>query len=741
MTTYTIKDSGGGGDFTSINAFIGDGDTVADDIGSIEGTWDSDDAAAVTWNKDVVIVADADSKQAGRYWESGDTSYRHRVTSGHAFTVTAALDMTDVNVQSASTGSSNECFRFSSANDAIWRQCILGFVAENNQQDIIYPYNGTGTATFTLENCLFGFVDRGVVTLQGDGDATLTVNYNSCMGYDCGPNAQTNGSYLGSSNSGSGTVTVNALNSGLSSGGSALFAAGAGPTFNTNFNFSLSNISSGNISQGEDSEDLTGSGFSYIWTESANPGSGSKFGVIDLSPIDSELTDHALNDAIAFHATSSDAGLTIPATDILGRDRDTSTPEYDVGCYAFTLGAGGGTTHEEAATLAASANLAGLGELVTDQAAALGASLDVGAASDVSMDVAATLASSAQLAAANILTAETDATLASSGQLAALSQADYAAAVSIAASFQITGDAAAAFEAAATLAASANLAGLGELVTDQAATLGASFGASAGAIVSLEVIAVLASSANLTTLSQADRQAAATLAASGDMAALGELVTDQAATLAASMNLTAAAGLVADASATLAASSNVTATSEIGEITIEASAALGASLNLAAASNLIAEVDATLAASTNLAAAAELLAEVSASLAASVDLVSLGELEAIEVQAGLGASFQVSSSMDYIGEALAGLGFSADLTAANIATLLADAGIAFTGEITPITGLDTSADATLLWSVDIIGTGSTIVGTLVTPDSRKIVILADSRTVKVLEDTRTVIIH
>jgi len=313
-------------------------------------------------------------------------------------------------------------------------------------------------------------------------------------------------------------------------------------------------------------------------------------------------------------------------------------------------------------------------------------------------EVALTLAGSGNLTAANILTAEVAATLAGS--------------------FQITGIAAAAFEVAATLAASNNL--------------------TTAAAVSLEVAATLAASSNLTILSQADYEAAAVLAASGNVTAIGALVTDQALTLAASMNLTAAAALITDVAATLAASSNLTTAQDI---TLEASAALGASLNLATAASLIAEVDATLAASTQLTTAAELLAEVAATLAASVQLVSLGELEAIEVTAALGASFNLTTAFDYIGEALATLGFSSDLTAANIATLLTDAGIAFRGEITPVTALETRASAALLWSVDIVSAGTTFVGSLVTPDGRKIVILADTRSVTVLEDTRNITIH
>ena len=96
MASYTIKAAGG--DFSSINAFIGDGATNPGDDAEIQGTWASHDTTSVTWNKAVFITADADSKQDGKAWQVGDTTYRHREIAGHAFTVSADVDIEDINI-------------------------------------------------------------------------------------------------------------------------------------------------------------------------------------------------------------------------------------------------------------------------------------------------------------------------------------------------------------------------------------------------------------------------------------------------------------------------------------------------------------------------------------------------------------------------------------------------------------------------------------------------------------------
>ena len=341
MAVITVKSSGG--DYATLKDAV-DNATASDTI-SIEGTWGGDDTTGITWDVATSVTADASSKQIGRPWASGDTHYRLRPTSGHVFTVTADVNLTNLDVQSESSGVSDELFRAAGTANGTLTNCMLGFTGNVDQQDIWYTEDNS-TKTVSFVQCFFYDVGRSVVdTVTGGQSGTLTVNYNSCGSYNNGADgAREDGCWFGSSNTNSGdTIVINAHNCLCAINDLSVFVAATQPTFTVNANYCITSVGVANLVENNDSGDETGSVGNYTWTAAADPGTGDFVGLVNITSgtYNPALTDHANNDAKGFHAVVTDAGLTIPELDIIGQTRDKTTPLFDVGPYALTLAAGG----------------------------------------------------------------------------------------------------------------------------------------------------------------------------------------------------------------------------------------------------------------------------------------------------------------------------------------------------------------------------------------------------------------
>lgn len=343
MSDASIQQSGG--DFTSINAFIADAGTVATDTGTISGTWSASDTTSVTWNKAVIIVATGGSVQIGKPWVSGGTEYRHVEGAGHAFTVTANVNITGINIQSDSTGVSDELFRAAGADGCVITDCQLGFTGNTDQQDIWYTETFT-TRTLTFEQCFFYDVGRSIIdNAWATGGGTLTINFNSCGSFNIGADgARHDGCWYGQSGAeNTSTINVNAHNCLIHVSDLNAFALeSTSDTFNIDCTYSIANIATTAISVNEDSEDLTGTVGSRTWATSTAGGDEVLLTNITSGTYNPALVNDATNnDAQTFHAVVTDAGLTIPTLDILGQERDKATPSFDVGPSALTLAAGG----------------------------------------------------------------------------------------------------------------------------------------------------------------------------------------------------------------------------------------------------------------------------------------------------------------------------------------------------------------------------------------------------------------
>lgn len=348
MSTRTVNQGGGPApDYSNLNAAVDD--SMATDTIEVQNTWSADDTTQVVWNVAVSVTADAAAKQIGRPFQSGDTHYRHRVTSGHSFVVTAEVDITDLDIQSDSSGVSDELFRAAGSDGGTLTNMMLGFTGNTDQQDVWYTEDNS-TKTIEFEQCFFYDVGRTIVDQwSGGGSGTMTVKFNSCGGYNIGANGgRAGGSWVGVDNSNSGdTIAVFAHNCLCHGAALYIFSTNSvNPTFNVDANYCITNEISANFIVGEDSEDVVGSDFEYTWTAAADPGTGDFVGLTNITSgtYDPALTDHANNDAKGFHAVLTDAGLTIPPLDILGQTRATGAPPtnfFDCGPSALTLAAGG----------------------------------------------------------------------------------------------------------------------------------------------------------------------------------------------------------------------------------------------------------------------------------------------------------------------------------------------------------------------------------------------------------------
>ena len=340
MAILTVAESGA--DYTTLALALAaavDGDSV-----EISGTWSSAETASLP-SKHVHIYAVGASKHPGRVWRTGDTHFRIRTASGHMFTITGTGSFTieDIDAQNESTGVSDELFRNNVANTFLAKNCLLGFKARIDQQDILYT---EAAADITFTNCHFYNVYRAVV----DGythAAGLVVSINSCTGWDIGYSTDSTLRSGVVGTTGNNTATVRVFNS--------LFHINTGYTFSAALANSVtahchSVISSsaeqqiyGNVNLITDTDNLRNRTITTSTATAAYIVSDTTTATLDL-----RLTDHANNTAQDNHANGTGAGLTMPTTDIMGTARPQNT-NYDIG--AFEIIAGGATTTTQNSSL------------------------------------------------------------------------------------------------------------------------------------------------------------------------------------------------------------------------------------------------------------------------------------------------------------------------------------------------------------------------------------------------------
>jgi len=151
MGSFTIN---GSGSYASLNAAVAaasGGDAI-----QATGTWSSSDTTSVSWDVAVTVTADSDSKQIGRPWKSGDTTYR-LVVSGDTSIDIAEVDVDISDISIISTNNNDDPLidmgNYSSDGpvDITLRRCHLGWDDDNTDQTIVYVDHYDTLGSFTVE--------------------------------------------------------------------------------------------------------------------------------------------------------------------------------------------------------------------------------------------------------------------------------------------------------------------------------------------------------------------------------------------------------------------------------------------------------------------------------------------------------------------------------------------------------------------------------------------------------------
>ncbi len=337
MAFVTVRSDGvGSPDYTSLAAAIAASETEIE----IQGTWASADTAnhALNYGSGVTIKATGAAKHPG-YVGASPTHWRSRVTSGHVFTLTGSnstfvFEGLDIGQQSVTT--SDECFRVDTAGITVTiRDCLCWFDSLNTNQDVLYV-NNRANCTINVENSIWWGASRNGIF--SNGGTNITVNIVSCTMYDMGFENFNDGGAVGIKIDAAETGVCNVFNSLLHSnaGCTGVIAKTGSGTLTGTYDRCITNRT------------LSDSWYGHVETESdciysatfadTTGASAVIFEDLTAGSEDFRLQDHANNIAQEMHSDGSGAGLTMPATDILGTTR---TAPYC--CGAVEIGETGPT--------------------------------------------------------------------------------------------------------------------------------------------------------------------------------------------------------------------------------------------------------------------------------------------------------------------------------------------------------------------------------------------------------------
>ena len=339
---HTVKESAG--DFSTLEAAMEDAGLANGDTIEISGAWTAAENTAIATNhSSLYVYATGAALHSGREWTTGETGFRHRYTSngtGDSFTLTEAggahkFEGLDIQRVSASGAVSAEVFDVDAAAGATgytWINCILGFNAVRDQQDIVYDSTPVGAKTFYFENCIFYSVDRGVLDIYADAGAGLKVEFNSCTAYDVNYDGLEDRAGLFGISANTNTMTVNVFNTiaGIAAGINACvicFTSADDNDVSMNLDRNITNVGDLSVVRGPaedtDTDNIVEATFSVATDATV------QMLDITIGPFDLHLTDDATNN-IAQEAHSDGTGVsqTMPTTDI---DGDTRATVYDIG--------------------------------------------------------------------------------------------------------------------------------------------------------------------------------------------------------------------------------------------------------------------------------------------------------------------------------------------------------------------------------------------------------------------------
>lgn len=332
----TLQESGG--DYSNMAAAVAANETVID----ISGTWSADDSTAstLTTTVDTTITAIGDSKCPGFAHQGVGSFYRLRKTgAGHAFTLGGTITAIGVDIQNQSTGVSDECFR-APGDSVTLTDCVVGFASRNAEQDIINSPVDTAVAVI-ITNCMVYNALRSVFNTNAKR-GPFSIDLVGCSLMQIGTTNTGRDGIVGSqAGVGDGAVvTVRMLRCFVDLGGTAVAFKTSATALN--HTLTIDRCLSTHATLWEDGNwntvTITDSLLGRTVTDTLSPGAGDWVIVEDAtSPFDLRLQDNDDdNDAQSQGTSATGAGLTMPATDIIGTARPQGT-EYDAGAFEVVV--------------------------------------------------------------------------------------------------------------------------------------------------------------------------------------------------------------------------------------------------------------------------------------------------------------------------------------------------------------------------------------------------------------------
>lgn len=332
----TVRQSGG--DYNNLKDALADTDNII----NIDQTWTVNDNFTGTLSITVAttITCSGGAETIGRPHEGSETTYRVRKTdAGHMFTVTANLTLVGLDAQNESTTSSDEGFRVNDDIDFTFTDCVLGMETVNASQNVIFYAGSSGTLAWIFTNCVFYNANAESIKMNSDVPNPCTIKFVFCHFINNG--AGTGGGHSLRLRFGT-ACTIRAL--GLltdgASGGAEPFISNGADSHVLIIDQSIADAT-GWAANANFTETITNSDLSRTWTDNASPGEGN-FVIIEdatTSPFDVRLKDNITDNDAQGKVTGDGAGLSVPATDIVGTTRPQGT-NSDAGVFEVVVAAG-----------------------------------------------------------------------------------------------------------------------------------------------------------------------------------------------------------------------------------------------------------------------------------------------------------------------------------------------------------------------------------------------------------------
>lgn len=340
--------SGGGGDYTTLQAWENDADVSGgfwkgeiQDNASYAAVTISGPTGTPTASNYVWLTVASGNRHAGKF----DTGKARLVnTSNGTHCITVSTDFTRIEylqIHQDSTGSSDEGIRITSGvNDVVISRCIILHDNSSTDGDGIYAGNYAVTDIHVDHCIIYGFQRVGIHLQNFNGSNTQTWHIDSCTIFNCGSGGEgeSGGIHSNFQAAGSGTNNINVYNTACmdTTNGNDFEETGTGTHNWTGTHNACSDTSLTSVG-------LTTSAQESLTSSDTSQGSGTFFVVKDLTggSEDFQLLDAAagnipVDNGVDRSASEPDSRQDF-SIDIAGQTRGAS---YDIGASEFVAAGG-----------------------------------------------------------------------------------------------------------------------------------------------------------------------------------------------------------------------------------------------------------------------------------------------------------------------------------------------------------------------------------------------------------------